>query len=728
MKINRKKILITLAVILFIGASGVIYLNKVFLPQKIKNLLVDGLQQATGTKVELGSLEFNIFKGLVMKDLRFYDGPEKIVTVRECSLTFLVLPVFKKTLIIPNVHLSYPHVLLERNPDNTFNLQRLVPGSKPADKRTVPASQKTGQAGLPVRQAGWRVLVYRVSVSGGSIDFKDNGFTPAFSVSIQNLNLVCRLSLPSSIKCSLKAEISYVTRPRITATITYGITDQKVSARIMLKDFAPEIFSVYLKGTGVDLGPGLLDSRLQLEYAKDTVSLSGEAKIKNLSLKQGDLRFDLKGRLGAGLKYNLRSKTLLEYSGGGNIERLDITGPAPAGEIKDLNAEFKLDNSGISSDRITAKFLGEPLTASLILTDFKNPRIRTGFSWGKLKADADLSLKDKIIGLNSVKATYMNSSCSVSGQLDTASPSLLADLSGEANLELSDLDSMLEAYREQLQEVKAEGIINAAFSLAGDLKDIKKADINARLSSSQFSLYGMRFNNLTLDYNQVQGQAEIPSCSVHFYDGLIQSAARMNIASENLPCSVDFDLEGVRIEKLKQDTGLKDQDISGDLSCRMRINGFLSEPDKISGSGRIVVKEARLWRLSLFKGLGKLIFAKDFNDIVFHDAYCDFLIKDKGFLTDNLTVKGNLLDINASGRLGFDTSLDFSVNTSVNTEAIAESDMVKDVASLLLGEAGNYIAIKVSGTLKQPKYSIKPSVTGMIEGIRALLPENIFGK
>jgi len=52
------------------------------------------------------------------------------------------------------------------------------------------------------------------------------------------------------------------------------------------------------------------------------------------------------------------------------------------------------------------------------------------------------------------------------------------------------------------------------------------------------------------------------------------------------------------------------------------------------------------------------------------------------------------------------------------------SGTLKDVTTAIMGQAGKMGVIKLSGWLKEPKYSFKPAVTDIIKGIT----DAFFGK
>ncbi|MDI6605789.1 MAG: AsmA family protein, partial [Candidatus Omnitrophota bacterium] len=149
-----KKIFIVLLILILLVAGGLIYLNKVFLPTKIKSYLIDGLKEKTQKEVTLEALNFSIFKGLVIKNLVLSDKEGVIAKIEKASCGFLILPIFRKTFLIPSLKIESAFLFLERRKDKTFNLQELFPRDAAADKKPA-----------------FNLFVRRVTVRGGRIRF-----------------------------------------------------------------------------------------------------------------------------------------------------------------------------------------------------------------------------------------------------------------------------------------------------------------------------------------------------------------------------------------------------------------------------------------------------------------------------------------------------------------------------------------------------------------------------
>jgi hypothetical protein len=75
--------------------------------------------------------------------------------------------------------------------------------------------------------------------------------------------------------------------------------------------------------------------------------------------------------------------------------------------------------------------------------------------------------------------------------------------------------------------------------------------------------------------------------------------------------------------------------------------------------------------------------------------------------------------------LEFDSSIDAQLNVEVLDENVPLTGTFKDITTAIVGKAGRFGVIKISGTLKEPKYKFKTAVavTDIIKGLKDILLE-----
>jgi hypothetical protein len=815
----QRRTWISLIIAVLFLTAVIIYLNNVFLPVKVKSLLVTSLQQQTQKRVSLRNLKLNIFKGLVLEELAISDEQGPMINLREASCAFLIPAIFKKTIIIPSVRLKSPTVFLKRRQDNTFNLQELF-----LKKAKV------------IKKGGFNISVLKITVQGGVVKFQDDTLKTPFNKNIEGINLTLHLSLPASLKFNLRAAIAGKPPAIINATGGYQITEGELSLRAVINNFAPQDFVSYCQNFAININSGLIDSAINLKFKEKKSYLDLDMRGTNLNIIKDKIALKLNAQLKANLQYGPKFSQL-QFNGQGTIKDSEIAGLETIGAIKDINTDFSLDKAGISSPKLTASVWGIPLQAKLTLGNFTNPllsidavssldltsaqailkdKLRFSFP-GEIQGEAKLALdmqyrlsanamqlagyldianaslkleklaaplekihgrleliQDKIkwpelnfqylglpyksrgsvssfrplavdlelvskdlflkggfsfsgnlIKLTSLSGKYLNSAFAADGSIDIAN---LLNLTGQIdaglNIDLRDLKTMFPKYQDRLSQIDLNGLIHVQLGIEGDLNDLKSSTLEAKFSSPAVSGYGLEAQDFFLNYRQKEAQAEISLMRLSLYDGTAELTAKMNLNSENFPFWLTLDLQGVRLEKLKLDTAAKDKDLAGILQAQAKINGFAKDILRLNGEGRINISEGKLWELNLFQGLGKLLFTKDFAQITFQEGSCGFIIRDKYISTDNLRLKSNLTDLSGAVKIGFDNSLAASLNVEVLDQTLPLSGTFQDVAKAIIGKAGRFGEIKISGTLKEPKYKFEPQVTDILQGLK----DTIFGK
>ncbi|MCU0652215.1 MAG: DUF748 domain-containing protein [Candidatus Omnitrophica bacterium] len=817
-----KKILLIVLILFVILSAVVTLLNRVYLPIKLKSLIIKGLESQTHKQVSLGRLQFSLFKGLVLNDLTIRDGDKTIISIKEADCTFFIWPFIKKQIVIPSITIRQASAYIERRADNTFNIIELF-GSKQGGVSKGKASE-------------FNFIISKVSVISSKVNFQDNAVAPVFNNGFDDINLTLNLSLPAAVKFNLRANMpSKNSSLKLSASGQYRILKKELSSKIKIEDLSPADFAGYYQRFWILLAQGLLDAEATVSLKNDLLDINLQADSDELKFLAGLIGCAFKGDVNADFEYGIKSK-LLNYSGQLNILNAGISGVPSVGTIKNISGRIDFSNAGLSSEKLKAGIFDIPVEAKLRVTDFKKPLLNISLFAGpelgqakiilsekfkitlpveikgnsrlvlslesklsekeKAKINGTLEVSDaslkfekikepfeeingkfifdseqlnwqdlnfkfsgtdyiskgtlsnfqaptvtltldggnlslksafreqnKFIKIKECAGKYFNSDLSFSGDVnlaDSLHPQL--EISGILGIDLEDLSKYLKSHKEQLAKIKPQGKVQVKFVLSGDPKNLKLCALKADLSSPSISAYGLRSGDLSMAYVQENGIVDIKEMQLSLYEGLLNLEARVNLNSLNMPLLANIAIQGVKIEKLKLDTPMKDKDISGLIQAQLKLDGFLSNLARLRGSGQILITEGKLWQLDLFKGMGKLLFTSDFSSIVFHQAACNFLLADQHISSDNLQLKSNLLNIDGGGRIGFDGTIDLALNAHVSGD-LPLSGSVKDIAAVVLSQAEKFGVIRITGTLKEPKYHFEASVVDIMDSIK-----NIFWK
>ncbi len=458
-----------------------------------------------------------------------------------------------------------------------------------------------------------------------------------------------------------------------------------------------------------------------------TAKLSGTEITGSATLKDNLLDADLKGDLDleqvAGIfKQNFKFSAL-EASGTAETKlhiSLDTSKQAPAllrGEAILQNMSFTLPELSLETDKgrvefdtsseilswhfNAVKYLGKNYLFDGNLKNFKNPSIFAEISGDDINIKAQASIKDGVTRFSSGRGTYKNSAFEVSGEIDSKKT---LDISGQIDLDLTDLKYLLPKLTTTLEPMALKGKSLIQFTCKGPASDYRLLYIKADGRSRSISAYGLKFNNVLLDYTQSNSEGFINSLSFDAYEGKANASGRIELLKNDLNYAMRASLKNINIKQAILDSQIKDKNFSGILNGDVSVKGQADNLKSMKGGGALSIKDGNLWEFNPLKGLGNFLFIPRFSNITFTNANGDLYIQDGYVSTDNFELMGPELGLMVEGRITFDGTLDLLINTQIPLTGKEENQKIEEAVTT----ASNMTAIKITGTVKEPKYKLQP--------------------
>jgi hypothetical protein len=345
----------------------------------------------------------------------------------------------------------------------------------------------------------------------------------------------------------------------------------------------------------------------------------------------------------------------------------------------------------------TVKYLDRAYSLDGNLKNFKTPQINALIIGQDARLKIDFIKEQDLIKISSAKGSYKNSGFDITGSLD-AEVSLNA--SGTVDLDLEDLKYILPQDKIALQQINPKGKCMVRADIAGPLKDYSSWRINAKGKSDWISCYGLKFQNIVLDYTQVQNQGFLNLLQFDAYRGKGAIKGKLEFLGQDIGYALRGILNDIDLGIMKADTPLKDKDFYGLLDLNISVKGRDTDLNTIAGGGSFAIKDGNIWEFNPLEGLGNFIFSPGFNKVAFTNAQADFTIQDSYVATDNLELIGPEFGLMVEGKVSFNGELDLLLNTQL---PIKGQRKVGDTIS----KAGSLSAIKVTGTAKDPKYKLQ---------------------
>ncbi|MFH0940713.1 MAG: AsmA-like C-terminal region-containing protein [Candidatus Omnitrophota bacterium] len=422
------------------------------------------------------------------------------------------------------------------------------------------------------------------------------------------------------------------------------------------------------------------------------LDLSGILDLQKLpSLLPKDIKlpaFDISGTTDVKIhvKSDLAAETSPSISGEAKLENMDISLPD-----KDLKFEtesgrlkFDLANQNIQWHIDAVKYLNETYSFDGQLKNFNTPVVNAMIVGKILKLQSEFIKDGSVLQITSLKGQFKNSGLNIKGQFDSSKENI--DLRGSVLLDISDIAGS-----------KYEGKCILDVEAFGPVKNYKSWNAKAVGRSKALKCLDYTIKNVALNYTQAQRQGFINGLYFDAYGGKGLIKGHINFLDNAITYSAKGILQDIDLSLLKLNLPMKEGNFYGTAALNISIQGKDSNLNNLKGNGAFVIKNGNVGEFNPLKGLGNFLFISKFSNIVFTRAQGDFSISDGYAATNNLELLGPEMGLIAEGKISFDGTLDFLVNTQVSIPG-AET----------ISKAAGLTAIRVTGTVKEPKYKLQP--------------------
>jgi len=377
-------IVLGIFVLLFIGLN--IFIKSYLSGERLKAMILPRAESLTGRKVSLEDIRVSLFKGVVAKGLsvKEIDGQKDFFKMKEFVLSYRLLPLLKRELVISKIEILSPSVTIVKDRRGKYNFSSIV--EKGSQKPSKPA--EPGEQGLPISISADRLFVQNAQlkfvdeekalpdVSGvfdmefvGSVEKDGTPKMKSGQISVKEIKVVLK---GAEIKTTGKIDMDAQT---IRANLKTLIGKDSIDLTATVKDYlkAPDISAnLHAKELDLDKLMGLGGG----EKAPKGVASKEPAQKKEKPSKQTEGDFDRK----------------LKASGQVKVDAAKYQGYT----IKDLNVNYKYIDGVLKVEPLGLQFSGGDVykTEGNLGGKFQ---LTSDSPQETLKGDADLKLGKGVI-------------------------------------------------------------------------------------------------------------------------------------------------------------------------------------------------------------------------------------------------------------------------------------------------------------------------------------------
>ncbi|MFA0143057.1 AsmA family protein [Vibrio kanaloae] len=664
-----KKLLIFIAVPVFVVVAAILALVLLVNPNQFKPLIVEQAQKHTGLELVIeGDISWQFFPSIGFElgqtELRNPEGftQPNLFKVDTVGVDVSVTPLFSNQLEIGNITLDGAEFYLETLKDGRKNIDALTQAAAPQESEpvvdTTAESASVPQEKSAAEASNWTINLAGVTISNALFEMDDKqagSFTKLYDVS---LNL---------------SEFAVDTWTTATFAASGENNQQKFSANGSAEFKLAEGFASYAL-RNIDLNAKFNDPATSIESAKIGLNTFEFDKVNQLTYavigNAAGLDLDLKG--GGELtvdsaisKVTLNKLTLDSTFKGDTLPQ----SPMKVDMLSDLSFDLNKSHLSFVLEKLQANAIALDGKADVTLSEI--PKVR--FSLHSPNIDLD-----EFLGLGNTTETA------------STAPS------GSAGGSTSNSGSSAPA-----KEVEP------------DLSALKTLDVKGDITIDKFKANNAKMQNVKTAFSVNRGIAELTSFTSNLYQGSISATAKLDARKTPATYTAKKKIRGVKVQPLLVDVANNDM-LEGTGNIDVNIKGKSLTPTGIKKNlvGTIVINfedgavnginVAQLIRENYAKIKGEKVESKDEAQKTDFSAMKATLKVDKGWVsTNDLSAQSPLLRVTGQGKANFiNETVDFLVRTSIVGSLEGQGgkniDDLKDVT----------IPIKVTGQWADPRFAL----------------------
>jgi type II secretion system protein N len=246
----------------------------------------------------------------------------------------------------------------------------------------------------------------------------------------------------------------------------------------------------------------------------------------------------------------------------------------------------------------------------------------------------------------------------------------------------------------------------SSFRTANDLRGnivIAKTSLRDRFFLQQLES-PLSYDANELDFSRITARAGDGQLTGHF---TIQPQA------EDSPFTVSIKFKDVQADKIITEAGGTLGTVTGKLEGRLDASGKTADPNALSGSGEIILRDGQVRQYSLLMALGQLLQIQELQQLRLDQAQVKYHI-DPGVVTiDELVFRSENVRLSATGSVSFDGKLQLESQLAVNEKLRSQLfRAIRDNFKPIDDPGYTAVNFQVSGTVGRPKTNLMDKLIG----------------
>lgn len=402
-------------------------------------------------------------------------------------------------------------------------------------------------------------------------------------------------------------------------------------------------------------------------------------------------------------------------------------GSLTAGSITDISGEIDYRKDLVVCKDLRGSYQKKSYTLNGRLADFSRPVVDIEVASADLSAAAQIKILNQAFQIIFLTGKYFNSAVDVKGDVhlrEGGEPDL--DIRGTFALSLEDLHAFSPALKDRFPQLQPVGTISGEGLFKGKPENWRDWDLTFTARAPTVSLNGFYLDEVDIQYEQRDRHVSKCNLTGRVYNGSLNITSSADLAPEDAVAQFTGSLEALDLAALRKSDlafAAKNKFLAGRLSALVHLNGVLKDPPRWKGGGTAAVADGHLWHWNILDGILSMLLIQEFKEVIFTDGQADFTVADGKISTADAAINSESISLKGQGWIDFAGNIDFDIAPAFGELAAIESPSLKKVPSLLLAQGGDYVAVRLTGTLRNPRYKVQTLPFKVLEKTTDILKE-----
>ncbi|MBI5150723.1 MAG: DUF748 domain-containing protein [Candidatus Omnitrophica bacterium] len=360
------------------------------------------------------------------------------------------------------------------------------------------------------------------------------------------------------------------------------------------------------------------------------------------------------------------------------------------------------------------------------LANFNRPVMGLEVVSDGLKVLTQVNILHQAFQVVTFNGQYLNSSLDVKGDVhlfEDAAPDL--DLRGSFTLDLEDLPALIPALKDPFGKIRPVGTLSGEGLFQGKPDQWQDWALTFTARAPTVSLNGFSLDDGVLEYEQRDRHISKGNLRGRVYNGDLTFTSTVDLTQALPVMKVAGTLAGMDLAALRESRLPDNKFLAGRFSGFLNLAGPVTDPGQWQGDGSVGVTDGHLWQLNILDGILGALVIPEFTNVVFTDGEARLAVNGGKVYTDDATLNSATITLKAKGWVDFNQNIELEVSPVFSELAAGESPSLKKAPSLILAQAQDYVSVKLTGTLRNPRYKVQAMPFKVLEKTTDILKEGI---